>query len=1165
MDKKLLDALNNLSESLDLIAQVLSEKNSAESPTAKSLEEGDFVNQIKEINEGIKKIQADNQKIIKNQETILALSKKNENDKKTDAFQKAGDKNMQKLIKTGVSIVLIIAAGVLAIGMAFKLIGKVDFLSVVSLSLAIVLISIAFEKIAKLKMSVKEAAITSLTMIIMAGSITASSWILSLVKPISFAQALTAIGIAGMFTFIAPAIATLIKSMESEDEFEYNGMKFKSRSLKFSQVLAASAMLPLLMSGMSLGILASSYILSKVRPISIPQALTAIGIGFVFALIAPAISSLISGIMYEQSGSAFGMRFKSKGISWKTAIVAALALPIVMTGIALAITSSSYILSKVKPITLMQGLTAILISGIFTVLAFGIKNIITTFGGENALAGALVAAVVLPILFIAMSWAMMQSSYNFAKIQPIKFNQFLTALGISIIFVALSFAMSMIFKSLGDISPAKALTASIILPILFVGMSIAIMYSSEFLSKTTPVDYGLLFNIVVMSIALSISTIAVAATIWVMDKMGFIKNPVNFLVGSALVILTAGVIMASSWLLNKGTYDNTPSLDWGLGVILSIGAFAVLAGVIGSIAISGVGFVAMLLGLGTMVMIAATIMEISKILSKGDFSYGKELFPWAKSVSLLYMTFARIMVSLGTMGIVGSITSLFGGSDPFKSAKDMMVQIAKTIKSVSTTLADGNYKGGPKIEWAYGVSRAIAAFSYVYFKLQKSQGLISILKGDNAAEGFTKAIKIISEGIVQAAKLFAESGITVWQAAPPEEWARGVGLAIRSFAPVYKIFTDQSLIDSLLNTDSKQEQIKKAMITISEGIVDVAKLFNENKVPFTGNYPTKNWGEGVSAGMKGFGEIYNLLYDYGWDISDLEEWRPSISHIIDDMGMAARKFTRFKKTGLSWIFPDPKGTKSLEENIIKMVDIYQHLYKNMWNENKVKKYGKSVKNLITNMISLAKILNKNNNIWKSKIDPDFMEKLKSNVISYVELAKFINYNLSSGKVGLTGAISNVLFGKESTKNPINRVIDGMIRLGSAYNILSKSINNFGNAIDRIDVEKLSTIKSFTSNVILMSLMDPKEFEEMLDKLEKKAGVFTDIINDINSNENSSRKSVTNVKQSKFVSNQQDESNKKMLQILSSIDFKLATISRNSSTLADYANELRTSQSVKIKK
>lgn len=1099
MDKKLLDALNNLSESLDLIAQVLSEKDTAQSPTAKALEAGDFVNQIKEINEGIKKIQSDNQKIIKNQETILALSKKKEEEKKTGIFQNAGDKNMQKLIKSGVSIVLIIAAGVLAIGMAFKLVGKVDFLSVIGLSLAMVLVAVAFEKIGKLKMSIEDATTTSLILTIAAGSIVATSWILSMVKPISTAQALTAIGIAGMFTFIAPAIATLIKSIESEDEFEYEDMKFKSKGLKFSQVLAASAMLPLLMSGISLGILTSSYILSKVKPLSIPQALTAIGIGFVFALVSPLIGALISGMTSEQKGGALGFSFKSKGISWDKAIAVVLSLPLVMTGISLAITGSSYILSKIKPISPMQGLTAILISGVFTVLAFGFKNIISAFGGRDALINSLVAASVLPILFVAISYAIMETSHIFNKIGTIKDDQFITALGISLIFVALSFAISLIFKELGNISPEKSLVASIVMPILFIGLSIAIMYSSEYLSKTKAVDNGLLFNIVVMSIALAIMTISIAATIWVMDKMGFLKNPVNFLIGTTFIILTAGVIMVSSLILNKGTYDNYPNVDWGLGVILSIGLFAVAAGVIGSMAISGIGFAAMLLGLGTMIIIAKTIIEISKILAGGNFSYGKDLLPWAKGVALLYMAFAPIMVFLGATGLVGAVMKFFGGSDPFEKAKDMMIQIAETIKGVSITLAGGNYKDGPTIDWSYGVSRAISTFSYVYFKLKEGQSFLSILKGGNAVEDFTNAIYIISNGIVHAGEIFAKAGVTVWKGAPPEEWARGVGLAIGAFAPVYKVVGDKSLLNSILGTDVGSE-VKKAMVTVAEGIVEVAKYFNDNKVPFSGNYPTKNWGEGVGAAMKGFVEVYNILYDEGWDIGDLKKWRPSISHIIEDM------------------------------------------------------------------INLAEKINKNKNIWGTQINPNFMKNLKSNVISYIALAKFINSNSPPSKNGLTGTISTILFGEESTQNPIDGVISGMIRLGMAYNMLSKSIKNFGNSINGIDVEKLSTIRAFTSNVILMSFMDTDAFEKMLDKLEEKAGVFTDIISDMNSSaEQSNKKSAIGVKTSTTTKSKSDRTQQQILKILSSMDSKLGTIARNSSTLADYTNELRTSQGVKIKK
>lgn len=1124
MDKKLLDALNNLSESLDLIAQVLSEKDGAQSPTAKALESGDFVNQIKEINEGVKKIQADNQKIIKNQETILALSKKKETEKKTGAFQTAGDKDTQKLIKSGVSIVLIIAAGVLAIGMAFKLVGKVDFLSVVGLSLAMVLVAVAFEKIAKLNLSRKEALNTSLVMVIMSAGLTASSWILSLIRPIGFNQVVTGTLIGIMFAAMSSSLENIFVA-----------------TILFDKLKVSPVKLLISLVSISASITASSWILSLIKPINFGQAMTAILISVMLSVISYNLHKIGAGVVaFEKTG------------------VKPLSLVKVLLGIATAITVSSWILSMTKPISFGQAITAILIAAMFAVVSFNLEKIAA---GVIAFEKTKVKATSLLMVLVGIATAITASSWILSMTKPISLPQALTIILIAVIFAAMSYIMPELAIGIMIIDKYVGKSKIWLVPLMFIAISIAIMASSWVLSKTTPVPFMTLLNILIMSVVLAISAVVLGIAAGILSKIGL----KNILLGSVAIILIAGTVMVSSWLLNEGTYDNYPGLDWGLGVILSIGSFAVLAGVIGFIAMSGIGFVAMLLGLGTMIMIAATISEISNILSDGNFSYGKDLFPWAKGVSLLYMTFTPIMMFLGAMGIVGSIMSFFGGPDPFEMAKNMMIQIAETIKEVSITLAGGNYKDGPTIDWAYGVSRAIAAFSYVYFKLQEGQSFLSILTGGNAVEDFTNAIYMISDGIVHAGRIFADAGVTVWKGGPPEEWAKGVGLAIGAFAPVYKVVSDKSLLDSILGTDVGAE-VKQAMVTVAEGIVEVAKYFNKNKVPFSGNYPTKAWGEGVGAAMKGFGEVYNLLYDAGWDSDDLEEWRPSIFHILTDIGMAAARFTLYKKMGLSWIFPDPKGTKGLKGSIQNMVDLYQYLYDYGWDPDYVEEYGVSVWNMTVDMIDLAKLINRNKNIWGTKIDPNFMKNLTSNVISYVALAKFVNGNLPSAKGGLTGAISGMLFGEESTQNPMDRVIDGMVRLGMAYNMLSKSIKNFGNSINGIDAEKLSTIRAFTSNVILMSFMDPDAFEEMLDKLEEKAGVFTDIISDMNSaSEQSNKKSATGVKTGTSTTSKTDQTQQQMLQILSAMDAKLGTIARNSSTLADYTNELRTGQGVKIKK
>ena len=59
--------------------------------------------------------------------------------------------NLKNKIVDGIKVVILIAAGVLALGLAFKIIGKVDFLSVMALSAAMYVISNTFSKISSIK------------------------------------------------------------------------------------------------------------------------------------------------------------------------------------------------------------------------------------------------------------------------------------------------------------------------------------------------------------------------------------------------------------------------------------------------------------------------------------------------------------------------------------------------------------------------------------------------------------------------------------------------------------------------------------------------------------------------------------------------------------------------------------------------------------------------------------------------------------------------------------------------------------------------------------------------------------------------------------------------------------------------------------------------------
>ena len=77
MDVRLLDALNNLSFSLELISEALTEGNSAKSDVAKALTGGDFSTVISEIKLGIDELKENVSELSIKQDTILELSKEN--------------------------------------------------------------------------------------------------------------------------------------------------------------------------------------------------------------------------------------------------------------------------------------------------------------------------------------------------------------------------------------------------------------------------------------------------------------------------------------------------------------------------------------------------------------------------------------------------------------------------------------------------------------------------------------------------------------------------------------------------------------------------------------------------------------------------------------------------------------------------------------------------------------------------------------------------------------------------------------------------------------------------------------------------------------------------------------------------------------------------------
>jgi len=1124
MDKQLLQALDNLSVGLEMLSEALKEGKS-KSDTGKTLESGNFGKSLETINTQLKSIKKDTQEILKNQQTLLAISKKKESDKKTAEIEESGGAKKEGAIKKGVTTILLIAVAVLAIGMAFKLVGKVDFISVIGLAAAIWIMSLAFERVAGLKLSIKEAFVTSIVLVMISLAITASSWIMKMITPIGITQFLTA-------TFIAITFAVMSKYLENIfiAAFVFDKMKVSPFALIKTLVSISAA------------ITASSWIMQFITPISIGQGITAIFISVVFSLI---------GYNLHKIALSVAMFKKVPGVKPKDLVT-------VLVGISAAITASSWILQLLIPLSFGKLVTAILISAMFLIISFNLEKIAA---GVIAFKKTDVKATDLLLVLVGIAAAVTASSWILSLIVPIGLWQFVTALGITIMFAIMSYIMPELAAGIYIMEKALGKKGIFLMPLIFVAISLAIMLSSHILSLTAPIPFVELLRILVMSVVLTIATVVVGAAAfilakyfgltniikgsiaivilalaikeasllisegkydihpgwkwtllsglaivgfglvsWILNKLGGVTS---YIKGGLSIIIISGVIMASSHILNLGKYEKYPTLKWVLGVGAGLAAFGIAAVLLGtqtlnpffyaglgitllvavtilatsrilnlgkyekyptlswnlgvSAALASFGVAAILLGfnainpffyagLGITLLVAKTIVGVSKILAKGKYEI-PGMVQWALATTMLYTVFTPIILILGTVGVAAAaMGAIFGDkANPFKQGRSMMKDIARTIVDVAGILSKGKFEGGPKKEWAEGVGIAIGAFAPVYSMLVKG-GIMGIFSGSGPSpKEFATAIRTISKGIVDSALFFAKNK-TAFINGPSKEWSEGVGKAIGAFAPVYTILAAEK---GLFGTGVSIGAFKKAIITITNGIIESAKIFAKNKAPFKeGNYPSEKWGRGVGAALGAFAPVFkSLSEDTGWFTSGDDVINNMVNAIVKisrAIVRVANIFT-FSKANCG-TYPTKKWSYNLKISIGSFVKLAKSIGDVEYNK---------VITTASKMAKVAKILHGGKDYFSKTIDPNYMKNMSQNMLDFNELVKKLVE--SEGEVGSS---MSSLFGLD----PVSQIANRMVTLAKGYDAMATALIKLSTAMKMLNINSGKELGNITTSI-----------------------------------------------------------------------------------------------------
>jgi len=921
MDKQLLNALENIGSALDALVDALSSNGKSEDSKSSveiALQSGKFEKQLESISNSIKSIKVDTTKILKNQQTIIEQGK----DKKTGPMEV--DSKKENEIKKGVAVIMLIALAVLAIGMAFKIVGGgVSFISAVAVSLSITILAVAFEKIAKLKLNIDDAKKISVILVIISAALLASGLILSMIPNISVGKLATAVLIATGFAVISPAIVKIIKGISS---------------IGFINLIKGLIFLPFILPTISLGIAMSSWVLSMVAPVGIAQAATAILIAGVFSVISYGVRNLLRAF---------------RGISPLTIIMAAIFLPVILGALSKSIYDASLYLGGVKPIGISAFFGSIMVAVVFAAMSYSIKNILRGFRGVTPVQAA-IAAVTAPLLLIALSFAVSESSSFLSNVKLISLDQFLTSLGISVIFIALSFLAKRIIEGVRNIN-AKDL---VVIPTFFTVMSLTIMISSHILSRAVIIPLKDMLNIGLFSIGLVGISVVFAMGIKIISKVGK-KELFN---GGIAILGVSAIIMASSHILSVGKYKNYPNLDWAKGVSLSLLTF-------------GLGAVAL-----------------------GFAVFGPQ----------------ALLLAAGLAAIAG---------------------VSLAIVGVAEILSKGNYVGGPNEKWAKGISLSIGAFIPLYKILLAGEFLKKFFSMDVSPERFASVVKLISQGIVDSAVLFANYKGAFAQG-PPESWAKGVSLALSSFLPIYGMLLKSEVL-KIIGIKVSPEDFNKAIGTVIGGIVYAANMFNESRAVFA-SYPSVDWSNGVSKSIGAFASIFDTVSQSFFGGNKIESIGSGIKSISDSIVYTALSF---QESNVSWdVYPKKEWSDGVSRavreyvylaNFVKVQKPIFRLLKNavesivnngrlLYNNNyifskvipmswststnigmrmyitlvnfatRMNPMFASLRNTVNNLIRMGKLLYENNYAFKREIPNSFMFNLNFNTTSFVMLNSFLS-------------------------------------------------------------------------------------------------------------------------------------------------------------------------------
>lgn len=502
-------------------------------------------------------------------------------------------------------------------------------------------------------MSVKDTGLAAFMMVSLSAAIVASAGLFTLIPKVSLGQLGTAVAISATFALVAPKFVEIMKTLSGVETKDGENTEFNPFDAQTMFNLVGGSLL--LMVGLAAAITAASWVMQLIMPVSPLQLLTAVligaglaaasfayvkilealedrdindiknaGIAMVVIAGAIAVASLILQLVIPVSldkvgtillvgialiGGAYAMAQILKEIEGKTLKDIGLAA-LAMLAIAPAMVAASHILQYINPITDPYIYLTVFLIGLSMVsAAYSFKLLIDAVSGKST--KDLVAAGAAMIVIAGAIWA---TAWIFTQLPPVNDMvappwKWTLKTGLALVIFGLAFAgliKAVKGQSVPDLLKAAAAMVVISIAILAVAWIFQVLPDSF---KTVPAEWTLKTGLAILIFSVSI------AVVGLLTKSLGVPTMAMGALGSVIVALG---ILGVAWIFSAlpSAELTAPPISWTLSVALALVLFSIPIAIIGAIAMSGAGAVAILAGVVGMIVIASGIWAVAWIFSK---------------------------------------------------------------------------------------------------------------------------------------------------------------------------------------------------------------------------------------------------------------------------------------------------------------------------------------------------------------------------------------------------------------------------------------------------------------------------------------------------------------------------------------------------------------------